>query len=272
MERRYCFKETLLTLDRVSLEIGGRAILSDLSAVIRNVTRPGVQQGQVVGILGASGVGKTQLCRIISGLMPPSSGSVLVGREQTPVSAGRVGFVAQDYPLFWHKSVLENLGLAGRLAGDSSDVAESRARELLSRFGLEARANDFPALLSGGERQRVAILQQILRKSSLLLLDEPFSGLDLCMLERVSKLVREISQRDELLTILIVSHDISALLSVADTIWVLGKPASADRSAGARFVQIVDLMERGIAWSENASAAPAYADTRRELECRMLAA
>jgi len=264
----YQFKETLLSVEHIDVTLGERAILRDVNACVKNVTRPGVQQGQVVGILGPSGVGKTQLFRVLSGLSRPNAGRVLVGPEQRAVERGRVGVVAQDYPLFAHYSVVENLRLAATLSGCPRGEVDTRVRELLARFELEGQAQLFPALLSGGQRQRAAIAQQLLRKSSLLLMDEPFSGLDLCMLREVCALIREVSQHDELLTLVIVSHDIEAILSVSDTIWLLGRGSA--QQAGASIVKVVDLMERGIAWSPDVRAASAYTETRRELEARFL--
>lgn len=271
MPQEYIFKETLLTLEGVALTLGDRPILSDVNASVKNVTRPSVAQGQVIGILGPSGVGKTQLFRILAGLTRPDSGRVLVGPEQRPVQRGKVGVVAQNYPLFSHRNLIDNLRLASRLSGCSRDEAEERARSLLARFRLERQAEMFPALLSGGQRQRAAIAQQLLRQTPLLLMDEPFSGLDPCMLRETCALLREVSRHDELLTLVIVSHDIEAVLSVADTVWLLGRGnpmRTPESNLGARIVQVVDLMERGIAWHDDARSLAAYADVRREIEAR----
>ncbi len=273
MSQEYTFKETLLTLEGVGLTLGDRPILRDVNARVRNVTRPSVEQGQVVGILGPSGVGKTQLFRILAGLTTPHCGKVLIGPEQRPVERGKVGVVAQDYPLFWHHTLIDNLRLASRLSGCSRDEGEARVRELLTRFRLERQADMFPALLSGGQRQRAAIAQQLLRRTPLLLMDEPFSGLDPCMLREACSLLREVSRHDELLTLVIVSHDIEAVLSVADTVWLLGRGERAQAhsaSRGARIVEVVDLMERGIAWNEDARSLAAYIETRREIEERFM--
>lgn len=272
MSYEYEFKETLLTLDGVDLTLGERKILTSVNASVKNVTRPSVEQGQVIGILGPSGVGKTQLFRVLAGLTRPDCGKVLVGREQVPVERGRVGVVAQDYPLFWHRSVLDNLRLAARLAGCSRDDADARARELVRRFRLEKQADMFPSLLSGGQRQRAAIAQQLLRRTPLLLMDEPFSGLDPCMLREACALIREVSLHDELLTLVIVSHDVDAVLSVADTVWLLGRDRvkPADESRGARIVEVIDLMERGMAWREDVRSLAVYGETRREIEERFM--
>ncbi|HWA75413.1 MAG TPA: ATP-binding cassette domain-containing protein [Polyangiaceae bacterium] len=266
----YRLEQTLLSLEDLNLRLGGRDILTGVNASIRNVTRPGVEQGQVVAILGPSGIGKTQLFRVLAGLQSPDSGRVLLGAEQRPVERGTVGVVAQDYPLFEHHSVLANLRLAARLAGLRGKEAEQRCRDLLARFRLEAQGDCYPAVLSGGQRQRAAIAQQLLRASRLLLLDEPFSGLDLRMVRETCALVREVSQQDELFTIVLVSHDIEAVLAVSDTVWLLGRSSNQPRDAGASIVHRLDLMERGLAWCPDVRDAPGYVETKRELERRFL--
>lgn len=223
MSLAYELKETLLTLDNVCLSLGGRAILSDVNASVRNVTRPGVLQGQVIGVLGPSGIGKTQLFRVLSGLSTPDAGKVLVGTKQQPVTRGEVGVVAQAYPLFEHYTVRENLSVAARQHGLGKGEAREQVDKMLERFALCDTANAYPATLSGGQRQRIAIAQQLIRPKPLLLLDEPFSGLDLPMVGCVCRLLAEVAQSDELLTIVIVTHDIGAAISVADTLWLLGR-------------------------------------------------
>src|SRR5579864_6429616 len=108
----YTYGKTLLKVEDVSLEYDGRPILKHVSAEIRDIICPDHVQGQVVGFLGPSGIGKTQLFRIIAGLNKPTSGDVLVGSAQAPVKAGTVGVVAQDYPLFENRTIFSNLILA----------------------------------------------------------------------------------------------------------------------------------------------------------------
>jgi polar amino acid transport system ATP-binding protein/sulfate transport system ATP-binding protein len=269
MTTNYELKEPLLTLEDVSLNLAGRAILRGVNACVRNVTRPGVLQGQIVGVLGPSGVGKTQLFRLLAGLTIADQGKILVGPKQEPVARGSVGVVAQAYPLFEHYSVLENLLVAARQHGLDRPAAREQAERMLARFGLTDRASAYPATLSGGQRQRVAIAQQLLRPSPLLLMDEPFSGLDLAMVKEVCRLLSEVSTQSEELTIVIVTHDIPAALSVADTLWLLGRPPlSGGSSPGACIVHTIDLMERGLAWHPDVTHAPAFETTRREVERR----
>src|SRR5205807_709075 len=122
----------------------------------------GRTQGQVVGLLGPSGMGKTTLFRVLAGLDAPDRGAVLLGEEGRPVERGMVGVVAQNYPLFSHRTVLSNLIVAGRSSGESGSEAGRHARDLLGRFDLAAHAYKYPAQLSGGQRQRVAIAQQFM--------------------------------------------------------------------------------------------------------------
>src|SRR3954471_8557364 len=143
MANRYELKETLVTLDNLGLTLGGKAILSGVSARVRNVTRPGVLQGQVIGVLGPSGVGKTQLFRLLSGLSQPDDGRVLLGSKQEPVARGQVGVVAQAYPLFEHYNVVDILIVAARQQGLSKGEARSQAAEMLARFALQECASAY---------------------------------------------------------------------------------------------------------------------------------
>src|SRR5450755_2113740 len=109
----YETRETLLKVTDVSLKLGGVQILRDVNLEVKNIVRPGVSQGQVVGLLGPSGIGKTSLFRILAGLDAPDTGSVRIEKEGVPVHKGMVGVVAQTYPLFAHRTVLSNLRIAG---------------------------------------------------------------------------------------------------------------------------------------------------------------
>src|ERR1700729_754486 len=109
----YELHEPVLTIDKVCLSYDGVPILKDVSAQIKKIVRPDKKQGQVVGLLGPSGVGKTTLFCILAGLIKPDSGEVLVGDGQ-PLKRGSVGVVAQNYPLFSHRTVLGNLLVGGR--------------------------------------------------------------------------------------------------------------------------------------------------------------
>ncbi len=261
------FKETILSIQRVSRKLGDCQVLKDLSLDVKNIHRPGMTQGQVLALLGPSGVGKTTLFKILAGLDTPDAGQVFVGVDQVPVERGMVGVVAQHYPLFEHRTVLGNLTVAGRQARLSGKQAEERARELLERFGLREHGSKYPVQLSGGQRQRVAIAQQFMCSEHFLLMDEPFSGLDLVAVEKVIHFISEMAASDELKTFIIVTHDIEAAMEVADHIHLLGR----DRDEAGNFIPgayiraSYDLIARGLAWREGVSADPEFVALRQEI-------
>ena len=255
--------DLLLRVDDVHVELGGRAVLRGIDLEVRDVHRPGLTQGQVVGILGPSGVGKTTLFRVLAGLLEPTRGRVLVTEAQRPVRPGMVGVVYQSYPLFEHRTVLGNL-LAVR------GSTEAAARALLERFGLADRAGAWPAELSGGQRQRVAIIQQLLCGHTYLLLDEPFSGLDPVTKACACELITELSTMDERNTIVVVTHDIRSAVQVSDTLWLLGRDhtPSGEVVPGSRVVETYDLIERDLAWHDGIEQTPRFASFVREVEAR----
>src|SRR5205823_8209099 len=122
----YTYGKTLLKVDDVSLEYDGRPILKHVSAEIRDIICTDHVQGQVVGFLGPSGIGKTQLFRIIAGLNHPTSGQVLCGSAMAPVQPGMVGVVAQSYPLFENRTIFSNLMLAARQREKSREAAREK--------------------------------------------------------------------------------------------------------------------------------------------------
>ena len=167
----------LLTIDNVCVNFD-KPVLAGVEESIDNIIRDGMQQGQVVCLLGPSGIGKTQLFRCIAGLQQPASGAVYLNGLRTPVTPGEVGVVAQNYPLLNHRTVLGNLLIAARTRLPNEKSALEKSMQILDQFGLSEKALCYPASLSGGQRQRIAIAQQLLCSSHFLLMDEPFSGLD----------------------------------------------------------------------------------------------
>ncbi len=260
--------EVLLTVDNVSLSLGGARVLAGTSFEVRDRIRPGVVTGQLMGVLGPSGVGKTRLLRIIAGLDAPDSGSVR-GLKGATMAPGSVGVVFQSYPLLRHRTIEQNLDIAGAAAGLSRDEAKARTKVLLTRFGMSDRARYYPAQLSGGQRQRVAIAQQLVRPRTLLLMDEPFSGLDPATLDEVIRLVVEVANMDELNTIVVVTHDIRAAMVVSDTIHMLGRDrVNGQAVPGARVQTTYDLVAQGLAWQQGVEELPAFSALEKEIKGR----
>lgn len=256
----HSYADPLLKVEGVSLDLGGKPILREVNLQVRDVVRPGMAQGQVVSLLGPSGMGKTRLFRIMAGLDRPDSGTVLVGKNLEPVTRGRVGVVFQHYPLFDNRSVISNLVVAGRQVGMSKAQATETGREFLKRFNLEGNEDKYPAQLSGGMRQRVAIAQQFMCSDDLLLMDEPFSGLDPLAVAKMIGFIQEVAAQDELKTIVIVTHDITAAIEVSDTIWMLGRDRDTDGQPipGARVQHEYNLVERGLAWQKGMTSSKEF--------------
>jgi len=268
MASAYSLGKTLLKIDNVTLEYDGRPVLNSVIAEVRDIVVPGRVQGQVVGILGPSGCGKTSLFRIIAGLNKPTSGRVSVNGFDRPVIAGEVGVVAQSYPLFEHRTVLGNLMLGAMKKEKDSKVARDKVMGFLNEFELADKYNLYPAQLSGGQRQRCAIIQQILCSEHFLLMDEPFSGLDLLMLERTCDLIAKVSDMDDLNTIIVVTHDVTAACSVADHLWLMGRGSDAKGNLvpGSSIVKQYDLIERDLCWQPGIITTARFTDFVREVK------
>lgn len=264
----------------ISLKLNNGAedklILRDVNFQIHDILRPGITQGQIVGILGPSGVGKTKLFEIMAGILKPTTGTVVSGTPLEPVKLGSIGVVQQTYPLFNHRTIWTNLMLAAKLCSHCEDDPKGIAKlfrckdchtkknksveDILKRLGLFEKKDCYPDQLSGGQRQRVAIAQQMFRKHQFLLLDEPFSGLDINMTKEVSRMLVEIANQDELNTLIIVSHDIPATAAIADTLWLMGRDRTPEGEIvpGAYIKHKFDLMERGLAWNESSHSNPEF--------------
>ncbi|HEX8463007.1 MAG TPA: ATP-binding cassette domain-containing protein, partial [Abditibacterium sp.] len=242
------YKQTLLKLNGVSMHRGENLVLRDVDLEIKNLVRPGFEQGQIVALVGPSGSGKTTLFRLLAGLDEPDKGTILVGEAQKPVKRGTIGVVAQNYPLFAHRTVMGNMAVAGQQVGLKGDEGRQKATQLLERFGIGAQSSKYPAQLSGGQRQRAAIAQQFMCSENFLLMDEPFSGLDILAQEAVIRFIHEIAAQDELMTFILITHDITAALQIADTVWVLGREQNqaGQPIPGARIRASFNLVERGL--------------------------
>lgn len=264
------FKEVLVSVRNVSLKFGETVVLKPTTVDVRDVVRPGVNQGQVIGILGPSGVGKTQFARILSGLQKPTTGEVLIEKsgKLEEVQEGSVGFVFQSYPLFRWRTVLGNLMTAMEKSKLSHKERKERAMDFLEKFGLSDKAKFFPSSISGGQRQRVAIIQQLLSGDHFLVMDEPTTGLDPLMKDRVCELIDKVAQLDEKSTIFVIAHDIESLICISDTLWLFGRDRDEKGQIipGATIKKSFNLMERGLAWDPEITSRPEFAPFVREVK------
>jgi polar amino acid transport system ATP-binding protein len=186
-----------------------------------------VEEHAVVCVIGASGSGKSTLLRCINLLEPIDAGRILLAGEDISapgVDANRVrrriGIVFQAYNLFPHMTVLRNVTLAPReVLGRSRAAAEAEATELLGRFGLAARRDDYPDRLSGGQQQRVAIVRALAMRPELMLLDEVTSALDPELVGEVLNVIRELAAGG--MTMLIATHEMGFAREIANRVCFL---------------------------------------------------
>jgi len=255
-------KEILLKAENINLSYDDKVILREVNFCIKDIVRPDVKQGQVVSLIGRSGIGKTQLFKILSGLQVPSTGTVTIHDNQT-VKAGDMGVIFQNYYLFEWRTVYQSLLLAAKknttLNGKEAAMIEYYAKA----FQLEDALKKYPQQLSGGQRQRASIMQQLLKGSDFLLLDEPFSGLDVCVLDAVTELLLQVSVSDELKTLIIVSHDIATSVAISDTVIIMGIEAG---KPGATVKKEIDLIERDLAWQKDIKKEKLFIETVEEIK------
>jgi ABC-type nitrate/sulfonate/bicarbonate transport system ATPase subunit len=262
---QYKKEEILLKAEDIRLCFGKSTILRDVSFCIQNIVRPEMQQGQVVSLIGRSGIGKTQLFRIMAGLLKPTSGAVLLNGTKK-VDSGDMGVVFQNYYLFEWRTIYQSLHMAARQNPELKGKEKKEITDLAEQFNLTAHLTKYPAQLSGGQRQRVSILQQLLKGAGFLLLDEPFSGLDVCVLDKVVGLLRQVSVSNEHKTLIIVSHDIETAVTLSDTVYVLGNEGGKE---GATIKKEIDLIERGLAWQEGIKEKKEFRETVEEIKATL---
>ena len=182
-----------------------------------------VEPGSFTAIVGPSGCGKSTLLRILAGLLPPDAGSADVGGVDVAGRPGACAWLPQRDNLMPWRRVLANATLGAELGGMSRAEAETRARALLERFGLEGLERAWPSELSGGMRQRVAVLRTFLIDAPVLLLDEPFGALDALTRRQMQSWLQEVwlEASGPRRTVLLVTHDVEEALLLGDRVVVM---------------------------------------------------
>ncbi|KPX73576.1 Phosphate ABC transporter ATP-binding protein [Pseudomonas amygdali pv. lachrymans] len=210
---------SLVSLRDLHLSFGSNRVLKGIDL--------DVERGQAVSIIGPSGSGKSTILRCITGLLQAQGGSIRVGQTQVDELTReaerielrkRVGFVFQQYNLFPHLSVLENLVIAPRkVLGIERGEAEKQARALLAKVRMEHKADAYPGQLSGGQQQRVAIARALTMRPELILFDEVTSALDPETVGEVLTVIRELTE--EGMTCLLVTHEMRFAEEISDRVY-----------------------------------------------------
>ncbi|MCX7204847.1 MAG: amino acid ABC transporter ATP-binding protein [Proteobacteria bacterium] len=203
----------MISIQNVNKWYGSFQVLTDCSTEVK--------KGEVIVVCGPSGSGKSTLIKCVNGLEPFQKGTILIGdtsvgdpKTDLPKLRSKVGMVFQNFELFPHLSITDNLCLAQqRVLGRSTDEAMEKGLKLLDRVGLKAQANKYPGQLSGGQQQRVAIARALAMDPIAMLFDEPTSALDPEMVNEVLDVMVELAQ--EGMTMMCVTHEMGFARKVA---------------------------------------------------------
>lgn len=203
----------MLELKNISKKFKDRQILENFNLI--------VEENKILAIVGPSGGGKTTLLRMLAGLEKIDSGEIIYNGESLPIDElekrNLLGFVFQDFQLFPHLTVLENLVLSPiNTMNMSKSDAEKKAIALLNKLGLEKQLNNYPVSLSGGQKQRVALARAMMIEPKIIGYDEPTSALDPELRLEVEKLI--LQNRELGITQIVVTHDLQFTENIADSI------------------------------------------------------
>jgi len=217
----------VIEFDRVSKKYGDITALNSFSLK--------VPTAKITVLMGLSGSGKTTAIRMVNKMVTPTSGSVLIdgvdvaARDAVPLRR-TVGYVMQEVGLLPHKTVLDNVTLIARIAGQPADVAEGNATEMLTMVGIDEQFfSRYPQQLSGGQQQRVGVARALAIKPNILLMDEPFGAVDPIVREELQDELCRI-QRELGLTIMFVTHDRHEAVKIADQLVVLSNGGHIEQS------------------------------------------
>lgn len=194
---------------------GKHQVLKDISFSVKN--------GELVSILGPSGCGKTTTLRIIAGLIPTSSGKILVDNSdisKVPVYKRNFGMVFQSYALFPHMTVFDNIAFGLKMHKEDKNSIKNKVKQILSITGLTKLAKRYPQELSGGQQQRISLARALVTNPRLLLMDEPLSNLDAKLRVKMRTEIRELQQKLKM-TVLFVTHDQQECFAISDKVLVM---------------------------------------------------
>lgn len=226
----------VLKVEHLKKTFGKNEVLKDINAE--------VQDGQVICLVGPSGAGKSTFLRCLNLLDQPTAGKVLfedkeltaLSEKQLDTLREKMGMVFQQFNLFPHMNIIENIKLAPMKVKNASDEeATAKAVELLKQVGLEEKAEAFPANLSGGQQQRVAIARALAMDPEVMLFDEPTSALDPEMVGEVLKVMQDLAQKG--MTMVVVTHEMGFAKNVADEVWFMADGYIQEKAAPQEFFE-----------------------------------
>ena len=226
----------VLKVEHLKKTFGKNEVLKDINAEVKD--------GQVICLVGPSGAGKSTFLRCLNLLDQPTAGKVLfedkeltaLSEKQLDTLREKMGMVFQQFNLFPHMNIIENIKLAPMKVKNASDEeATAKAVELLKQVGLEEKAMAFPANLSGGQQQRVAIARALAMDPEVMLFDEPTSALDPEMVGEVLKVMQDLAQKG--MTMVVVTHEMGFAKNVADEVWFMADGYIQEKATPQKFFE-----------------------------------
>ncbi len=217
--KSYKDKKPIIKLENISLSFANRSILENISF--------NLNQGQILGLLGPNGVGKSTIFNIITGLLKPNHGSVIIGGQNVinyPIASRskkfKIGFVPQYGGYFHDLTLLDNLKAIGEIQIPDLKKRNSKIETVISQFELDSVANTPAKFLSGGQRKKLVIALALLGNPNVLLLDEPFAALDVLTIRMLKELIVNLQTQTNL-SVCICDHQARDLLACVDKAMIL---------------------------------------------------
>ena len=232
------FKSSILKLEKLSLKFGKKVILDNLNFELN--------QGQILGLLGPNGVGKSTIFNLIMGLIKPDFGSIIINSEKVnkfPIyiraKKFKIGFVPQNGGYFHNLTVYENLKAISEITFNNKNYQEEKINSLLSKFELDNVRNIKAYLLSGGQKKKLVISIALISDPKILLLDEPFAALDVLTIKMLQQIIVNL-QNNSGISIILCDHQARDLLNCVDTALIINNGKVIAQGTPSNLIQNID--------------------------------
>ena len=231
-------KSSILKLDKISLQYGRKIILDNLSLQLNN--------GQILGLLGPNGVGKSTIFNLITGLVSPNYGSIIINSETVnkyPIYLRtlkfKIGFVPQNGGFFHDLTVHENLKAIAEITIDNLSYREEKINSLISKFELDHIREIKADFLSGGQKKKLVIALALISDPKILLLDEPFAALDVMTIKSLQEIIVGL-QTSNNISVILCDHQARDLLACVDTAAIIHNGKVVAQDTPANLIQNID--------------------------------
>ena len=234
------FKKTksILNLEKISLKFGRKIILDNLNLKLNS--------GQILGLLGPNGVGKTTIFNLITGLISPDFGSIFINSEKVnrfPIYQRtlkfKIGFVPQYGGFFYDLTVYENLKAISEIAIDNSNIRDEKINSLISKFELDAIRDIKADFLSGGQKKKLVIAIALISDPKILLLDEPFAALDVMTIKTLQEIIVNLQSNNNI-SIVLCDHQARDLLACVDSAAIISNGKVVAQGTPSNLITNID--------------------------------